>query len=227
MASSIIRTCGTFNVTPNASSPTFVTVGETSRSKRQRTPEEIAAVVPLARQIRPYLQEDPRPDTIPAHQRAPLTVDRLAEEMVSAKGWSVAYYGDVPEHILAFASLREIRPRPFERLRRVPTEYAFDQFGVTVNRNVRLAQNSPHVGACVALLSCAVQNLPPQSNVYVVGYPGDTRQGDIFREAGFLPNPDAPNWRADEATIMAVAGTVKERLAAHPAFAFPRRPEAS
>lgn len=232
MPDSIIRVRGRYEIgSPDA--PVPITVGETwKRHWGNRVPsEEVNVAKALASRVRPYWQ---------GVTNRGYSAETLARDIVRRRGFSVAYMSDDPPIVWAFANILRLKPGPLERVQGKRPDYVFNQFGVTTREDLRppaeegyelptVRNRDKYLKAAAAVMYSAVEDLDPESCVYVQDYRGEGasgvgRSGFLFRAMGFVDTADSEGWGAGNSLLVSRAGVVRDILTTTPEYDFLNHP---
>jgi hypothetical protein len=141
-------------------------------------------------------------DTLPVHEVATrvaghmqtstgevgrLNSAELAAHMTTEEGYRFAAPEGEPMKPLAFAFIRELPPREplLHHLGSVSTDFVLEQFGVTWESYGGAAAPSHYRVAANGLLRVITDAMKQLDNIYVAGYPHDTRDPGYFTQFGF------------------------------------------
>jgi hypothetical protein len=116
-----------------------------------------------------------------------LSSTELATHMTTEEGYRFAAPEGEPMKPLAFAFIRELPPRAplLHHLGNVSTDFVLEQFGVTCDPYREAAASSRYRAAANGLLRVVTDGMRQLDNVYVAGYPNDTRDPGYFTQFGF------------------------------------------
>jgi hypothetical protein len=112
----------------------------------------------------------------------------LATHMTTEEGYRFASLEGRPTKPLAFAFVRELPPRvsSAHRSGAESTDFVLEQFGVTwQQRGNETVAPQRYRAAANGLLRVITDDMKQLDNIYVVGYPNDSRDSSYFAQYGF------------------------------------------